>query len=379
MGGAAPTRQPTRRRRRWLWRVAVPALLIVLLLITAARLVLPWYLESYVNRVLDQNPEYDGRIGTVEVHLWRGAYAINDVQIVRTTNSVPVPFFEGRRVDFSLDWNALIHGVARGKMVMDRPRLNFVHGPTPEDTQTGAGQAWLGMIEDLFPFRIDEAQIVNGSIHFHTFHTDPPVNVYLSDVRGQVLNLTNVQDKTDPLVATVHATGTAMGTGRFEFDMSLDPQSHLPTFDLATRLLDVEVTRLNALTRAYGRFDFEGGLFDLVVELSTKDGYVEGYAKPLFRGVTVLGPRDLERGDPLRVFWEALVGIVGATFKNQSADQFGTRITLVGDIDDPRTNILEIIGNVLRNAFVRAYLPRLERGVAPVEVNPEKSGHGDLR
>lgn len=352
-----------RHHRGWgFWRIFLLAVLVLVLVGTAARAALPSYLQRHVNRTLDQSPEYDGRIGEIDVHLWRGAYTIHDMNIVKVTHAVPVPFFESPRVDFSLDWRALFKGAARGKIILDKPRLNFVHGPSDEETQTGANQPWLEIIDDLYPFRIDRAEVVDGEIHFQAFHTTPTVDVYLSDVRGTVTNLTNIEDKLDPLIAEAIATGTAMGSGDFELTMRFDPQSHRPNFDLATRLLNLDVTRLNSLTRGYGDFDFEAGRFDFVIEVLTKDGFLTGYAKPLFRDLKVLSlKRDAD--DPLQLFWEALVGLVSEVFKNWPRDQFGTRITLTGEMDNPRMNLLEVVGNVLRNAFVRAYLPRIEGAI----------------
>src|SRR5205085_4986724 len=107
------------------------------------------------------------------VHLWRGAYTVHDMEILKRTHSVPVPFFECPRVDFSLYWGALWRGQARGKIEMEKPRLNFVQGPTKEESQTGANQPWLGIVSDLYPFRIDRAEIIDGDIHFEAFHKDP--------------------------------------------------------------------------------------------------------------------------------------------------------------------------------------------------------------
>lgn len=357
----ANKKSPRRRRRWWKWAGAVAGILVVAL--AGARLALPSYLRSYVNRVLDESPDYVGSIGDVEVHMWRGAYTVLDMNIRKRRHAVAVPFFECPRVDFSLSWNALLHGAARGKIVMDRPKLNFVHGPSTEETQTGTDQPWLQIVDDLYPFRIDKAEVHGGEVHFRTFHTSPQVNIYLSEVEGTLENLTNIRDTTDPMVAKLAATGDAMG-GEFSLDMTLDPDSHQPTFELSARLLDVDVTKLNSLTRAYGDFDFEEGRFDYVMEVGVKEGQMEGYAKPLFRGVKVLSLRDIGTKDPLQLFWEALVGIVGEVFKNQPRDQFGTRITLSGEFDNPRTDLPEIVGNVLRNAFVRAYLPRFEGRVA---------------
>jgi hypothetical protein len=65
----------------------------------------------------------------------------------------------------------------------------------------------------------------------------------------------------------------------------------------------------------------------------------------------------------MRAFWEALVGAAAEILKNQRRDQFGTVIPLRGQVDRPSGDMLATVGNVLYNAFVRAYLPRLE-GIA---------------
>jgi hypothetical protein len=359
---------------RWIRRTIVGGVLLLALGLTIARLMLPDWLQQYVNRTLDRSPDYDGRVGKIEVSLWRGAYSAHDLTIVKTTEAVPVPFFEGERVDFTLDWEALWNGAVRGKIVMIKPKLNFVQGPSEEETQTGVDQPWLAIIDDLYPFRIDKAEIQDGQVHFHAFHKEPPVNVYLSDLQGELRNLTNAKESADPLVATVHATGRAMRSGDFEFDMSLDPHAYRPTFDLALQLLDLDLRKLNPLAVAYGDFDFEEGTFDFVVELSAKNGLIDGYAKPLFRNAKVISLRDVKEDNPLQVLWEAMASVVGEVFENKEREQFGTRITISGELDNPRTSILEIIGNVLRNAFVQAYLPRIEGTVAPTVAEEEQTG-----
>ena len=40
---------------------------------------------------------------------------------------------------------------------------------------------------------------------------------------------------------------------------------------------------------------------------------------------------------------------------------------MTGDLTNPQTNILAAIGNVLRNAFIRAYLPRFQGKVPDIE------------
>jgi len=86
--------------------------------------------------------------------------------------------------------------------------------------------------------------------------------------------------------------------------------------------------------------------------------------KPLFRDLKVFSLRaDIGDSNVLQFFWQALVGAAAGIFKNHPRDQFGTLIPFQSDLSGATTaDILATIGNVLRNAFVRAYLPRLQEG-----------------
>ena len=357
---------PKRRRR---WRGLGIILLLLIILVGIARAMLPGVVRDYVNRTLDRNPLYAGEIGPVEIHLRRGAYAIRDVRISKTTGNVPVPFFAAQRIDFAIQWNALMHRKFVGRVVMEEPEINFVDAATEGEEQTGGGAPWLRMIRDLFPFRINSAQVKNGSIHLRAFQTKQPVDVYLSQVNATIDNLTNIRDETRPLVSTVQATGLVMDQAKFEYKMTLDPFSYRPSFKMAMRVIGLDVTKINDLAKAYGKFDFERGWFDLVVEAEAREGLLAGYVKPLFRELKIFSlSEDIKDENILKVFWQALVGGATALFKNQARDQFGTLIPFTGDLSGNTTlDVLATIGNILRNAFVRAYLPRLEGGQESID------------
>jgi len=362
-GANAPSGKAGRR-----WRLGF-ILLGVAVLLGTGRAVLPRAVQDYVNRTLDRNPLYAGRIGQVQIHLWRGAYSIHDVRISKVTGNVPDPFFSARRVDFAVEWPALFHRKVVGRVLMEKPEINLVDAPNQGEVQTGAGGPWLQLIRDLFPFTINSALVKNGSVHFRAYKGDTPADVYLSDVEATIDNLSNIRDETNPLVSTVEATARLMDQARLEFKMTLDPFSYRPTFHAALRLLGLDVTKINDLAVAYGKFDFKRGWFDLVVEIDAKEGQLTGYAKPLFRNLKVFSlSKDIELDDPLKFFWQVLVGATTSIFKNYSRDQFGTLIPFTGDISGATTTeMLATIGNTLRNAFVRAYPPRLESGQESVD------------
>jgi hypothetical protein len=359
---SAPKRKSiAKKRRRWLRGLGIFLLLIVAL-VGVTRLLLPSELRKYVNRTLDRNQLYEGRIGDVQVHLLRGAYSIHDIKISQRTGNVPVPLLAAKQIDFAVQWNALIHGRIVGQFTMQEPELNFVASSDQNEAQTGAGAPWLQVIRDLFPFKINSAIIQEGSVHFRAFKSDKPVDVYLSHLNGTIDNLSNIRDETNPLVTKVQASAVAMDQAKLDYKMTLDPFSYRPTFHMAVRLLGLDVTKLNDLALTYGKFDFKRGWFDLIIEADSKEGQMTGYVKPLFRNLKIFSLKeDITEDNVLQFFWQALMGGLTTVLKNFPRDQFGTLIPFTADASgSTTTDILATIGNILRNAFVRAYLPRLE-------------------
>lgn len=136
---ASPNRGGSPRKRHRIWRRVGIVLLVLVFLLGVGRAILPSVVRDYVNRTLDRNPLYDGNVGKVHIHLWRGAYSIEDVRLNKTTGNVPVPFFAAKRVDFAMEWHALLQRKVVGRVRMEQPEVNFVDAPSDEQVQTGEG------------------------------------------------------------------------------------------------------------------------------------------------------------------------------------------------------------------------------------------------
>jgi hypothetical protein len=118
---------------------------------------------------------------------------------------------------------------------------------------------------------------------------------------------------------------------------------------------------MNPLLRQYGKFDVVQGKFSLYSELSGKGGRVTGYVKPLFKDVKAFDPaQDRDKGFVKRLY-ERLVSGISKLLENPPRDEVATKVDVRGRIDDPNTSTLQAIGNLLRNAFIEAILPGLER------------------
>jgi hypothetical protein len=307
----------------------------------------------------------------VDISLIRGAYVIENVNLLKTGGKVPVPFFSAKRIDLSVQWGALFEGSVVGEIELESPKMNFVAGEDKKTSQTGVDDSWTDKVKELFPLRINRFQINSGEIHYRDFQSDPQVDIFLQNINAAAENLTNSKDISKDLMATINATGNAMGSGKFRLHADINPFEQSPTFNLDAELKNIDLSKLNNFIKAYGKFDVESGTFELFTELAASGGKFEGYLKPMFKDMKVLSLEE-DSSNPLELFWEAIVGAVSGLFENKSEDQLAARIPLSGNFEDPDANIWSTIGSVLENAFIRALIPNIEGSVNLNKVNEEE-------
>ena len=294
------------------------------------RLALPGWVTDSVNRKLADMGEYRGQVGNVALHLWRGAYSIEDLQIEKRTGKVPVPLLNAPRADLTVSWPALLHGAVEAKVTFESPEINFVDAESSAAAQSGKGVNWRAQLEELLPIRLDEVLIHNGTVHFRNFTSHPKVDLLATAVEGRVLNLSNARNEAER-AADLEFTGTVLGDAALQSTARFDPLGKLDDFNFSLKIDRIELQRANDLLQAYVKVDVESGQGDFLMELEARDGQLKGYAKPLFRDVRVFSwKQDVEQqGDnPLRAAWEVLAGVIEDLFKNQRTGQFATRVEI---------------------------------------------------
>ena len=86
----------------------------LLLMLIAFRLYLPYAAATYINTTLSQSEQYDGRVGDVDLMLWRGAYSLEYVLLYKANGQIDKPLFKADYVEFTLSWSQLFKGAAVG-------------------------------------------------------------------------------------------------------------------------------------------------------------------------------------------------------------------------------------------------------------------------
>jgi hypothetical protein len=360
-------------RRFWheLSLVTRITILSIITLLIVGRAVMPYAVKRYVNHKLHQLPGYGGSVGDVDIHLYRGAYSIHDVDIVKKTNNVPIPFVKAALVDFSVQWRELRQHALVGEVELDHAQLNFVKGKTKEQDQTKIDRSWVEVVNDLFPFKINRFEIRDSVVRYADLSATPQVDIAVTNLHILCHNITNSRNLTNELPTPFDVTGTTIGGGKLAISGAANPFTKTPRFDVNAKLEGADLTALNNFLRAYAKVDVKRGTLNFYTEMAAADGRFKGYVKPLLQDLDIVDLKeDIKK--PLKLFWESFVAGVMKVFKNQPKDRFAARIPIEGNLDNPKADILQTLSSVLRNAFVKALSPRVDESINIESVKPEK-------
>ena len=246
----------------------------------------------------------------------------------------------------------LVHGVALEYLHL--PHTAEVEKARAQQTAEAAKQATRTSTE----FRIERLEVVKSTFGFMNQAAKPAYRLQLTDTNLTVEHLGN-QRRDGPAVARL--TGQLMGRGETRLTVSLQPQAGSADMDVTAQIEGADLVRLKDLVRAYGGFEITAGEFSVYSELQMKGGAIDGYVKPLFRGVEVGtdGEAVAEKGLRHRLY-EGLVGIGAKVLKNRLRGEVATVVPISGRVDGPKVARWETVGRLLQNAFLEPIAPGYE-------------------
>jgi Domain of Unknown Function (DUF748) len=339
------------------------ALAIVAVVLIAVRAALPSVVKDYVNRTLHGLEAYDGNVEDIDLALWRGAYRIDGIRVVKRGAEQETPFFDSERVDLSVEWRSLLSGSLVSEVVFVSPVLNLVQEKSEKQSQLGKEEDWQAQLDELFPFRFNTIEIRNGTVTFVAPGIQTKDALKAQGLNGTLTNLTNVADANKETFAQFDLAATVLDDAPARVHGSLDPWAKQPTFDVNLEVKQVALPKVNPWLRQYIKADAESGDFELFLEIAAAEGKFKGYAKPIMRNVNITSSEEKEES-PLRKLWEGVVEFAANVFENDQEDQVAARVPFTGTIENPEASIWPTIVSVIRNAFVSAFARSLEGSIS---------------
>jgi hypothetical protein len=216
--------------------------------------------------------------------------------------------------------------------------------------------------------KIDELRLRKSTVGYVDKTTNPSYRVFLADANGTLTNLSNQQIEG---TAVAKLKGSFMGSGTANADATFRADKAGPSFAVGVRIEEVDVTRLNDLFRAYGRFDAASGRFYLYSQLDAKNGAVSGYIKPLFTDLQVYSKQQDKDKPALQKMYEHVVSGATKVLKNRPHEDVATKAQVIGRIDNPKVGTLPALAKLVENAFFKAILPGFDAEIARAG-HPEK-------
>jgi hypothetical protein len=187
---------------------------------------------------------------------------------------------------------------------------------------------------------------------------NPNFTLNLSDAH---LTLTNYSNHEEQGPAHVTIDGKFMGSGDTNLDGTFLAEQEGPHLDMNLAIKNTDMTSMNNLLLAFGRFDVKHGEFTVYSQLGIKNGDISGYVKPMFSELTVYDWSQDKHKPILHQAYEAAVGGAAHIFKNRSTEQVATKVDLTGKLKNPNTSTWQAVVEVVQNAFIQAILPGFDR------------------
>lgn len=343
------------------WRI----ILIIAAVFILIRISLPYAILYFVNNSIKDIPEYTGKIEGVDLHILKGNYQIQNVQMSWLKDNEWVQVVDIPSIQISTVWSKILQGKIVASVNIEKPVLTLYYRMTKAERPKAKGKPITDVFREITPAKIETFTVRDAEIRFRNYYTQPNYVLYADSIYISLYNLTNMQNLSSPTYASMDLIGKVMGSGNLSINLMFNPIQTPPNFFVGLKMLNLDVNSLDTFSKAYGGFDFEKGTMDLTSEITMKNSEIDGYVKPIFRNLQVFSWKKDVKEDALKAFWEGLVGSTSEVFENQPRDQLATRIPISGTISDPKVDILTSVLNVLRDAFVKAFMPTLEGNVKP--------------
>ena len=366
-------------RNKW-FSVLVATVLFLILLRAAA----PYAVQYYVNQQLEQTQGITGHVGDVDLYLYRGAYAIDDVEIYAVdATSAPKPLLAVQTLDFSLAWSALLKGNLVTNMAFSRPEI-VIYDKDPstieQNQQVKEETTWVGLANDLVLFSIDTLRINNGKVSLVNAINDGEKPTYISNINAEIKNITNAQNLSKTLVTSLNVEGALMGEAALSLNGKLDPFSEQANFDFNVEVQRFSVKNLETVFKVYTPFDIEAGGIDGAMELAANNNNLNGYVKAGVHNLSVFSWReDIEKDDDglFTAIFEGSIDLLSSLLENDDSKLVAARIPIEGQLDNADVSTFQAVVSVLKNAFFDAFKMKVDNVISFEDTDNKPNNEGN--
>jgi len=268
--------------------------------------------------------------------------------------------------DGSVEYSPFITNVKVHKATIDTVHLTYVHTAQTQTAEKARATEVGKTIQKennrpAVNLNVQALEVRNSRLGFKDQSSDPTYTLFLDNTNLSVENLDN-HAQHGP--SHLNLTGKFMGSGATRIDGTFLAGGGGPEFNSNVQIVNTDLTALNPLLRAHGRFDVAHGYLTVYSQIGVKNSEINGYVKPMFSDIQVYSSEKDKNKSLLQKTKEIAIGAAAHIMKNHSTQKVASQINLAGDLKNPNISSWQAFIEVVRNAFIKAILPGFDREVA---------------
>ena len=334
--------------------------------VVVVRTGLPALLTWLVNAAVRKIPGIRGKVRRIQINFLAPGVTLSGVSVA--TLNTPEHRIEVSVIALNTQWKDLLSGVLAASLRVKAPRL-LINADGMRGSHAGdgkkqkadkAGMPWQEKITQLPRFKISSVLLTDGAISIVGAPGERDAELAVDRLNLRAENITNSTALAPTLMATLTADARLLSSGACQLQAQGYPLAKMPTFNADLSSSGIDLSFLRNIIQKAAEIDVRHGTAALYVEAAAADGYISGYAKPVFDHLELEPP--VHSGSLARLkVWaaRALTWLI----TNKRRDRIATRLDFEGAVDDPDFDITDAVIRFIHNAFSTAERASLEHRI----------------
>jgi hypothetical protein len=314
-------------------------------------------LEGRANYLMKPFPGIEARYTVTDVPMDAVTTASHHINVVITGGTFASDGF--------IEYSPRVTNIDVHNVTFDRIKVTYIHRPETKKAEVKRIEVAGKTVKKETNRRavnitVEELDIKRSILTFDDQNRNPPFKLFISDTDLKIRHLGNHLTQ-GPAQLTLN--GKFMGSGATHINGTFLAAGEGPEFNLNIAIENTDMTSLNPLLRAYGRFDVAQGRFSLYSQLGVKNGNINGYVKPMFSDLVVYEYQKDKNKGVIDQAKHMLLDTAGHVFKNRETQKVATQVSISGTLKNTNVSTWDAFVEVVENAFVKTILPGFDREV----------------
>lgn len=350
-------------------------LLVVVVLLIAARIALPSVMLNQANKFLaGYSKVFDAHIGDLDLSFIRMAYSFQKIQVKLRKDDSEVLFVGD--VDVSLAWRELLKGVILTDIEISDARVKAspallpafkevqaeneakLKSKTPDEKKIDKEEVET-IKTKLFPLRIERLIVEDSMFELSPGKNSPEEKrLVLDQMQVRISNVTPLEKKTKT-VATFESRLMRNAKIKGVAQSRISKESF--DWDVDAEMRDFNLTQANPFLLELVPFTFTSGTLDLFAEAKSENGAIVGYVKPFLKKADILARKEKFKNS--KQFLSEIVAAVGnVIIQRPKLKSVATKVDFnkAGPGADFKVDILGALANAIEHRVDQAIAPSVE-------------------